>query len=262
MVLSRTGFSMTLLAVAILIFYMVLLAAPSNTLAQQDLNCSDFDFQEEAQAELESEPNDPNNLDSDNDGTACETLPRRGGDNSAPGGTPANASNDLDCSDFDTQPEAQDELDADPSDPNGLDGDSDGVACESLPGGGGDGGGTPDNLNCSDFQFQEEAQEELARDPSDPNGLDADNDGVPCETLPRRDGTTGEPTVQERSAPETSASASGRERQRRNVMPGSVPRRPLPPTGGVPVSLIVAGFVLAGTSLLAASLVVRRGRRR
>lgn len=40
---------------------------------------------------------------------------------------------DLDCSDFSTQSEAQDVLAADSGDSNGLDGDSDGVACESLP---------------------------------------------------------------------------------------------------------------------------------
>ncbi|HEX4344884.1 MAG TPA: thermonuclease family protein [Solirubrobacteraceae bacterium] len=40
---------------------------------------------------------------------------------------------DLDCSDFATQAAAQSHLDADPSDPDHLDGDHDGVACESLP---------------------------------------------------------------------------------------------------------------------------------
>lgn len=40
---------------------------------------------------------------------------------------------DLDCSDFATQQEAQQTLEADPSDPYGLDGEGDGVACESLP---------------------------------------------------------------------------------------------------------------------------------
>ena len=56
---------------------------------------------------------------------------------------------DLDCSDFATREEAQEVLDADPSDPNGLDGGGDGTACESLPSGGaassdgpGDGGGS------------------------------------------------------------------------------------------------------------------------
>jgi LPXTG-motif cell wall-anchored protein len=41
---------------------------------------------------------------------------------------------DQDCSDFDSQAEAQGHLRADPSDPDGLDGsDNDGIACESLP---------------------------------------------------------------------------------------------------------------------------------
>jgi hypothetical protein len=47
---------------------------------------------------------------------------------------PAFAQADLDCDDFDTQPEAQAELERDPSDPHSLDGDDDGVACESLAG--------------------------------------------------------------------------------------------------------------------------------
>jgi hypothetical protein len=41
-----------------------------------------------------------------------------------------------------------------------------------------------DILNCSDFATQEEAQAELNRDPSDPNNLDSDNDGIACEDLP------------------------------------------------------------------------------
>jgi hypothetical protein len=51
------------------------------------------------------------------------------------------AAPDRDCADFATQPEAQAVLDADRSDPNGLDDDHDGTACESLPGGSGSGGG-------------------------------------------------------------------------------------------------------------------------
>jgi micrococcal nuclease len=49
------------------------------------------------------------------------------------GGPPPTAG-DLDCSDFATQAQAQQTYDADPSDPNDLDGaPEDGVACESLP---------------------------------------------------------------------------------------------------------------------------------
>jgi hypothetical protein len=50
--------------------------------------------------------------------------------------SPASADH-LNCSDFDSQEAAQSVYDADPSDPNGLDGnDDDGLACESLPSGG------------------------------------------------------------------------------------------------------------------------------
>src|ERR687898_1031107 len=40
-----------------------------------------------------------------------------------------------------------------------------------------------DIRNCSSFATQEEAQAELNRDPSDPNGLDGDNDSIACEDL-------------------------------------------------------------------------------
>ena len=43
-----------------------------------DLNCDDFEFQEEAQAVYDADPTDPNRLDADNDGIACEELPSRG----------------------------------------------------------------------------------------------------------------------------------------------------------------------------------------
>ena len=42
---------------------------------------------------------------------------------------------DLDCADFDTRAQAQAHLDAHPGDPDLLDADGDGLACETLPGG-------------------------------------------------------------------------------------------------------------------------------
>ena len=50
--------------------------------------------------------------------------------------SPATATHaaDVDCSDFATQAAAQSHLSAHPGDPDGLDGDHDGIACESLPG--------------------------------------------------------------------------------------------------------------------------------
>ncbi|MDQ4020283.1 MAG: excalibur calcium-binding domain-containing protein [Actinomycetota bacterium] len=47
--------------------------------AQDTLNCGDFATQEEAQAKYDSDPSDPNQLDADNDGIACEDLPSSGG---------------------------------------------------------------------------------------------------------------------------------------------------------------------------------------
>jgi hypothetical protein len=49
-----------------------------------DKNCSDFTYQEEAQAVLDATPGDPNNLDSDHDGIACESLPKRGQQSTTP----------------------------------------------------------------------------------------------------------------------------------------------------------------------------------
>jgi LPXTG-motif cell wall-anchored protein len=47
------------------------------------------------------------------------------------------------------------------------------------------------DLNCDDFATQEEAQAVFDQDPSDPNGLDGnDNDGIACENLPSGGGGT------------------------------------------------------------------------
>lgn len=68
-----TVFFRMLLAVAILV-----VMAPA-AIAQDTLNCDDFEFQEDAQAELDADPSDPHGLDgNDNDGIACEDLPSRG----------------------------------------------------------------------------------------------------------------------------------------------------------------------------------------
>lgn len=70
-------------------------------------------------------------------GQAAQYEPQYKSDESAgdaPSAPSIPSGGDLDCSDFDTQAEAQEEYDQDPSDPNGLDDSpADGVACESLP---------------------------------------------------------------------------------------------------------------------------------
>jgi hypothetical protein len=50
-----------------------------------------------------------------------------------------------------------------------------------------------DEYDCLDFEFQEDAQEIFDQDTSDPSGLDEDDgtdDGIACETLPSRTGST------------------------------------------------------------------------
>jgi hypothetical protein len=92
---------------------------------------------------------------------------------------------DRNCPAFQSQPEAQAFFEAaggPDSDPHGLDGDNDGIACESLP-------LIPPGTdrNCPSFATHAEAQAffEAAGGPQlDPHGLDRDNDGIACESLP------------------------------------------------------------------------------
>jgi hypothetical protein len=106
---------------------------------------------------------------------------------------------DATCSDFVNQAAAQTALDADPRDPGGLDVDLDGIACETpfvtpvvpdaepttspetpaaLD--------TPD-VDCADFEFQEDAQVLLDHIADDPYNLDPSGDGLACTSLPSRD---------------------------------------------------------------------------
>jgi hypothetical protein len=99
---------------------------------------------------------------------------------------PAFAQDQYDCASFGSQEAAQAEYDRDPSDPSNLDADDDGIACEELASGteeGAQGTDSSGDLDCADFATQAEAQAEFDADPSDPNGLDADNDEIACEEL-------------------------------------------------------------------------------
>src|SRR5215211_1295735 len=55
--------------------------------AQDTLNCTDFTYQEDAQAVFDRDPSDPHNLDANNDGVACENLPSRGNGTTTTTGT-------------------------------------------------------------------------------------------------------------------------------------------------------------------------------
>src|ERR687898_3450609 len=62
--------SIVLLATAVIL---ALWATPA--FAQDDQNCDDFESQAAAQAHLRQDPSDPDQLDRDNDGIACEDHP-------------------------------------------------------------------------------------------------------------------------------------------------------------------------------------------
>ena len=64
------------------------------TTTTDEFDCTDFSSQEDAQARLDNDTNDPHGLDSDNDGSACEefftqavTVEPRGGVETGGGGT-------------------------------------------------------------------------------------------------------------------------------------------------------------------------------
>ena len=61
-----------LLATLMALALVTLLAIPA--LAQENLDCGDFTSQEEAQAVYDQDDLDPNALDADNDGVACEDM--------------------------------------------------------------------------------------------------------------------------------------------------------------------------------------------
>ncbi|MCC2627185.1 MAG: excalibur calcium-binding protein [Thermomicrobiales bacterium] len=223
-------------------------------LAQQtdDLDCEDFETQEEAQEVLDEDAADPNNLDPNRDGIACALLPseedreaaaaddaaaeqdsvagnqtaeerraarraaRQANEDSQANGdeTPA-----VTCADFETAEDAQAAFDEDPEGLANLDADDNGIACEELlepePEAEPAADTQPaqerrrnrrnqeeaaaptevvidepepvrirEDFDCVDFEFQEEAQEVLDEDRSDPYNLDPSGDGVACSSLP------------------------------------------------------------------------------
>jgi Excalibur calcium-binding domain len=159
---------------------------------------------------------------------------------------------DLNCADFATQQEAQAELERNPSDPKNLDADGDGVACETYPYGTGGGAGGGGDLNCADFATQRAAQREYAKDRTDPNNLDADNDGRACEEL-TGEGRDGQTPVGRQYEPKTLPGPVDRPK---GVIPRTGVRR-VPPTGGPPY-LFIGTLALLGVALIAGRGVLRR----
>lgn len=209
-----------------------------------DLDCEDFQTQEEAQAVLLADPSDPNNLDPNGDGVACALLPlaadlqadtagnpdAQTDESTNAGGKKKNKNNQpeaaaqetttttVSCTDYATPKQAQKAFDKDPQGLAALDPDGNGVVCEETtqtteaaptPEPTPEQGGKkknknnnnqaeasanttvdqptvtpPEDIDCIDFQFQEEAQAVFNRDPSDPYNLDPNGDGFACSSLP------------------------------------------------------------------------------
>ena len=122
------------------------------------------------------------------------------------------------------------------------------MACETYPysdGGGNDSG----DLDCADFATQEEAQAVLRRDPSDPNGLDADNDGIACENLPHAgSGPAGDQYA--------SKTPPGNTNNPKDVIPNTTVKK-MPNTGGLPY-LAVGAVLLMAVAVVAGRGVLRR----
>ena len=72
---AKGGTVRRLLLLAALAMLGTLVVAPA-ALAQDEFDCEDFTYQEDAQAVYDSDPSDPNGLDgAPQDGVACESLP-------------------------------------------------------------------------------------------------------------------------------------------------------------------------------------------
>jgi hypothetical protein len=117
-------------------------------------------------------------------------------------------------------------------------------------------------LGDSGEQAQQEAQTLLNQDPSDPNGLDADGDGIPCEftesdgqisyedgsvifvtpAAPPQDGDTTDGQYSEQPTPEQATPEDG----------GT---QVLPDTGGASMLALGVGALLVASGLLARKIV-------
>ena len=120
-------------------------ASASASAPSEDMDCADFATQQEAQAVYEEDSSDPHGFDADGDGEACEELPgdgqyealepapimdpdpdpdRNRAVRSGPRNSPASGGGDIDCDQVDGP------IPTPASDPDNLDADGDGWACE------------------------------------------------------------------------------------------------------------------------------------
>jgi len=126
-----------------------------------------------------------------------------------------------------------------------------------------------DDLNCADFPSQAAAQREYERDRSDPNNLDADNDGQACEDFDYSSSGTGGSGAADYQYRDSGAGSRGdgsrgagsrgaADHQYGNddVIKGTIPDRRLANTGGSPL-ILPAGALLLSAGLLLGRSVIR-----
>lgn len=165
------------LAATALIAFALWSAPTIGARAADDQNCSDFPSQAAAQQHLRDDPSDPDGLDGDNDGIACESNPSPydnqpvdrsgGGGGEAPPPTYPPLTSPPPTSPRPTSPPATSPAATQPA--------------SAAPRQGSSSAG---DVDCPDFPSQAAAQRHLRADSSDPDRLDADNDGIACETNP------------------------------------------------------------------------------
>jgi hypothetical protein len=93
-------------------------------------------------------------------------------------------------------------------------------------------------LDCEDYNSQAEAQAALREQPSYPDVLDEDDDGIACETYPYDDPTTDE--IQVPGAIQQPGAQQRPEREPRPD-PGRREREPMPESGGLPGGAVPLG---------------------
>lgn len=123
------------------------------------------------------------------------------------------------------------------------------------------------DLNCGDFQYQEDAQAVYNQDPSDPNHLDDDKDGIACETRPHRpqQNTTapsaGQPsaTTKTHTAPKSTTTKKPATGNQVKVKPvGGVATGGGEPDEDAPAFLVLSGALLAAAASGGMVLYLRR----
>ncbi|WP_410607374.1 excalibur calcium-binding domain-containing protein [Amycolatopsis sp. lyj-109] len=105
------------------------------------------------------------------------------------------------------------------------------------------------DVDCKNFQYQEEAQDVLDATPGDPYHLDDDKDGIACESLahrPKQPSTTTS-TAKKPAPPKTATKKPATGNQVKVKPAGGVATGGGEPDEDVPGFLVLSGTLLAAT---------------